>query len=204
MVDERQQPGEVWVRESRITVGRALAVSQPASATEIATRARKDPSNTKKVVDALVEAGALTVVEPPAPSGERTGRPPERLYDFAPGERERFLHLFGGPDPMQLSAGQHLVFVEVGSLADDVLEILSRPELVARAAWSALCDGRRQELIIGFDGDQAVEGSMDLMAALSAAKVAATRAAVSKVDTTTELVRWAHNARAARPGGRSS
>ncbi len=123
-----------------------MAVSQPASATEIATRARKDPSNTKKVVDALVEAGALTVVEPPAPSGERTGRPPERLYDFAPGERERFLHLFGGPDPMQLSAGQHLVFVEVGSLADDVLGILSRPELVARAAWSALCDGRRQEL----------------------------------------------------------
>lgn len=204
MGDERQQQGEVWVRESRITVGRALALSQPASATEIATRARKDPSNTKKVVDALVEAGALTVIEPPAPSGERTGRPPERLYDFAPGERERFLHFFGGPDPMQLSPGQHLVFVEVGSLADDVLEILSRPELVARAAWSALCDGRRQELIISFDGDQAAEGSMDLMAALSAAKVKATRAAVSKVDTGTELVRWARRARAGRSARRPS
>lgn len=192
MADKKRQADSVWDRESRIAIGRALLQSHPVplSATELASATGKDPSNTKKIADDLVGAGGLKHVKPQSPEG-RAGRKTRWAFAFIPGERDRFVALFGEDASIGLSPGQHLVFVDVSALDDGLLGCLARPELVARASWSALCDGERQELVIAFDGPAAVDTSLDLMAALSAATVKATRASVSKISSPSELLRWA-------------
>jgi hypothetical protein len=196
MAGGKQEADGPWHRQSRIAIGRALLRTHPApmSATEIASATGKDPSNTKKIADELVEAGGLKHLEPKSSEG-RAGRRTQRVFAFADGEQDRFVASFGEDRPAGLSPGQQLVFVDASALGGDLLHSLARPELVARAAWSALCDGERQELAIAFDGPAAVDASLDLMAALSAAKVKATRASVSKVDTPGELHRWLNRVR---------
>lgn len=166
----------------------------PMSAAELASAAGKDPSNTKKIADELVGAGGLKHVKARSPKG-RAGRRTRQAFAFAPGERDRFVALFGEDASTGLSPGQQLVFVDASALDDGLLGCLVRPELVARASWSVLCDGERQELVIAFDGPAAVDTSLDLMAALSAATVNATRASVSKISSPSELLRWARRAK---------
>lgn len=196
MAAKQRQRDSIWGTESRITLGRALLLRHPeaASAADLAFAMRKDPSNTRKIADELVEAGAIEHIEPDKHSRKKAGRRPDRLFAFAAGERDRFAELFGEPSSPGLIPGHQLVFVDASLLGAEVLESIAQPELLTRAAWSALCDGKRQELVIAFEGAHAVDNSMDLLAALSAAKVDATRAAVSKVDTGAELARWAREA----------
>jgi hypothetical protein len=196
MASEKRRADGVWDRQSRIAIGRALLRMHPApmSAAELASAIGKDPSNTKKIADELVAAGGLEQREPRSSEG-RAGRRTSRVFAFAADEGDRFAALFGEDSPTGLSPGQQLVFIDAGALGDDLLRSLTRPGLVARAAWSALCDGERQELVIAFDGPGAVDTSLDLMAALSTAKVKATRASVSKVDTPAKLLHWVHQAR---------
>jgi hypothetical protein len=191
MPGEKPQTDDVWAKEGLIAIGRALLQSHPApmSAAELASAMGRDPSNTKRAADALVEAGGLTYAKPQQVE-DRAGRKTQSAFVFAAGERDRFLRLFGKPGPEDLRQGQQVVFVDASVIDNDLLGCLARTELLARASWSALCDGARQELVIAFDGPAAVETSLDLMAALSAAKIAATRATVAKVDGSAELLRW--------------
>jgi len=192
MADEKRQVESVWSRESRIAIGRALVETHPVpmSAAELASATGKDPSNTKKIADELVGDGGLEHVKPRSPEG-RAGRRTRQAFAFAPGERDRFVAFFGEGPSTSLHPGQHLVFVDTSALNDGLLDCLARPGLVARASWSALCDGERQELVIAFDGPTAADASLDLMAALSADTVKATRASVSKVSSSSNLLRWA-------------
>ena len=203
MANHRQQADSVWTGESRIALGRALVRvhPEPASAAELASATGRDASNTRKVADGLVEAGVLERVEPATPAKGGAGRPPGRAFIFAPGERDRFVERFGRLDSPGLTPGQQLVFVDARTLGNNLLACLVQPELLRGMVWSALCDGRRQELVLAFEGTHAVETSMDLMSALSAAKVKASRASVSKVDTPAELARWVKRARE-RTGGK--
>lgn len=198
MVNQRQQADSVWMGESRIALGRALVRvhPEPASAAELGSATGRDPSNMRKTADDLVHAGALERVEPPPKAVKGgAGRRPRRAFVFAPGEHDRFVERFGEPSPPGLSPGQQLVFVDARTLDDGLLDCLARPELLPGMTWSALCDGQRQELVLVFEGAHAIETSMDLMSALSAVKVKASRASVSKVDTSAELARWVTRAR---------
>lgn len=202
MANQKKRAGNAWTGESRIALGRALLLvhPEPASAAELASVTRKDASNTRKIADDLVEAGALEHAEPRRLIKSRTGRRPGRAFVFAPGERDRFVELFGEAGSPTLNPGQQLVFADASTLGDDLLGCLAQLELLRGATWSALCDGQRQELVIAFEGAHAVETSMDLMAALSAAKAKASRVSVCKVDTPAELAHWASRAYRRRTG----
>lgn len=169
------------------------------TAPELAVATGMDRSNAKKLADELVDAGLLERRDPPAQRGRR-GRPPTAAFGLAPSAAAKLEASLPRPAPLgTLSPGHQLVFVELGGDADDsVVELLTRSDVVAGAAWSGLCDGRRQELVIAFEGAGAVDASLDLMALFAAAKLKATRVAVAKVESATELLEWARRSR--RPG----
>jgi IclR helix-turn-helix domain len=191
MTDAERQSGSAWNRQTRIAVGRALlsAHPEPMSAAELAAATSKDPSNVRRLADELVATGVLDAVDPPAGGQKgKGGRRPERLFAFAAGERDSFVDRFGEADGPGLKPGNQLVFVDISSLGEELVDCLSRPQL-SRAKWAAVCDGTRQELVIAFEGEDAGEASLDLMAALATAKAAAARAVVSELCSGVELVR---------------
>lgn len=87
----------------------------------------------------------------------------------------------------------------------ELVECLARPSL-SRAKWAAVCDGKRQELVVAFEGETAGQAALDLMGALGAAEAEASRAVVSELCSGVELVRrfglMRDAANAAGPQGR--
>jgi hypothetical protein len=186
-----------WRGESRIAIGRALLRlgPGPVSAAELAKASGSDRSNCKRLADELVGADLLKRVPPPSRE-RRPGRRTTSAYIFAEGEQERFANEFGDDaEPGALRDSQQLVFIDVAHLADRHFSRLASPQVLANASWSALLDGERQELVIAFDGENAVDASLDLLALLSTAELRASRAAVTKVDSLVDLRRWIHRGR---------
>jgi hypothetical protein len=68
-------------------------------------------------------------------------------------------------------------------------EVLSQTGVLSGAAWSAFLDGEQPELAIAFQGSDAVDDSLDLMAILSHAKLKARRASIAKVSSAGDLIR---------------
>jgi hypothetical protein len=179
-----------WDRKTRIELGRALlcAHPRPLGAAELAAATRRDPSNMRKVADELVAAKVLDTVEPSCDRRRgKGGRKPDRLFAFAADEREKFAERFGAAEEPAMRSGSQLVFVDISSLGKELVACLARPAL-SGARWAAICDGKRQELVIAFEGDNASEASLDLMAALAAAEAAASRAVVSDLYSGVDLV----------------
>lgn len=180
-----------WNRKTRIELGRALLTAhpQPLSAAQLAAATRKDPSNVRKIASELVTAGVIDSVEP---SAERKtgkgGRKPNRLFAFAAGEWEKFAERFTSADGPTLANGSQLVFIDISSLRKDLVECLARPSL-SSARWAAVCDGKRQELVVAFEGEDAGQAALDLMGALGSAEAEASRAVVSELCSGVELVR---------------
>jgi hypothetical protein len=183
----------VWHGEVRIALGRALlgTDSMGMTSAQLSMATGKDQSNLKKLADDLVDEGVLQRTEPPV-SRRQPGRRAKVAFAFAEGEREKFEALVGSDaDTGVLRAGHQLVLVQAGTKVEDLLEVLSRPEVMARAAWAGLVDGERQEYMIAFAGPDAVDASLDLLAVLSSAGLEATRASVGKIGTSTNLVKSA-------------
>jgi hypothetical protein len=179
-----------WDGEARQDLGRALlrGESEAMTAPELALATGKDQSNMRRLAEELVAEGLLLPRDPPASSGRR-GRRPKTAFAFAGGEQEKLeASLQDRGELGRLRPRQQLVFVEATSKMNDLLAVLSDREVMARAAWSGLCDGSRQEFLIAFEGTDAIDASLDLMAALSAAEIRATRASVGKVEPAADLV----------------
>jgi hypothetical protein len=208
MTDVNRLSADPWNRKTRIELGRALlfAHPQPLSAAQLAAATRKDPSNVRKIADGLVTAGVIHSVEPSVERKTgRGGRKPDRLFAFAAGEREKFAAQFTTADGPAIANGSQLVFVDISSLPKELVECLARPSL-SRAKWAAVCDGKRQELVVAFEGETAGQAALDLMGALGAAEAEASRAVVSELCSGVELVRrfglMRDAANAAGPQGR--
>jgi hypothetical protein len=162
------------------------------TAAEIAEESGRDHSNVKKTADGLVNQGVLELREPPAPKGDKPGPKTKNSYAFAPGAREAFEAIYG-PEPElgSLAAGDQLIFLDVREPGPDLLNCLADATISARVRWAALCVGGEQELMIAVRGPDAVDASLDLMGAFTAAKLKARRVSVAKVDAAAELSTWA-------------
>jgi DNA-binding MarR family transcriptional regulator len=183
--------------KTEILIGRALllATRDALTATELADATGRDPSNLKKVADAMVDAGLLTR-ETPAHRANRRGRRPRSAYALDPTGREALERLLAQTtEAGRLRPGQQLVFAELGDPhIEDLLHVIGDSGAATQATWSALCDGDRQEYMIAFEGDGSDQLAVDLMAALSAAKIRVRRASVSNVRPISETLEQARRA----------
>lgn len=199
------EPAGPWSSDCRIEIGRVLAGAEgPMTIPELASATGRDPSNLKKVADAMAAEGTLRRQEaPPAALGKR-GPKAKSSYTIATGiEAPVEGPCEGPPNSDALGPGDQLIFLEAAAPDANLLECLSGPQVSARVEWSALCDGGGQELMLAVRGPGAADTSLDLMGALSAAKVKARRVTVAKVDSGAELASWAARSRRADKGGRS-
>jgi DNA-binding MarR family transcriptional regulator len=198
MVDTEMAPSKdasPWARASRTEVGRVLlaADGDTMTAGELASALAKDPSNIKKTAKEMVREGLLVSRTPRPATGP--GRRPDAAYAFAEGQNEELQRLLAATSASGImQPGQQLVFVEVvGPQLEDLFHVLGDIEVVAQAAWSALCDGERQEYVVVFDGDSS-RPALDLMTALSAAEIRCRRASVVHVAPIDQLAQQARRA----------
>jgi len=194
-----------WNREIERAIGRALLYStdgESLTAAELAAATGRDPSNLKKAADAMVEAGLLTPATP-SPGGRNRGRRPRFAYALpAPARASLERSLAQTADPGRLEPGQQLVFAELAApRIEEVLQVIGESQAASQAAWSAVCDGDRQEYVVAFGGDGSAELAVDLMAALSAAEVRVRRTSVSQIRPMAETIRQVR--RAARAAERA-
>jgi hypothetical protein len=181
-----------WRGEVRLAIGKAL-LAHPAGLTakQLAEATGRDPSNLRKVAETMIEA-ELVGRCPPRTSGTVRGRQPTAAYALA-GDAEGELraalrdHLESG----QLRPSQQIVWVEAGEKFDTLMNVLAEEETAARGAWAAISDGARQEMMIAFDGSDAVDASLDLMAIFSAAGLQASRSNLSLVEGIADLIKSA-------------
>ncbi len=89
--------------------------------------------------------------------------------------------------PGMLRKGQQLVFATMeGRQLLDVLATLARPP-GSQADWAAVVDGSHQGRLVVFDGEDALEGAEDLMAALTALEVECHRWSLTDVVSGQEM-----------------
>jgi DNA-binding MarR family transcriptional regulator len=197
VMDGPSTAGHDWSRPAELLIGRALllAARDVLTAAELADATGRNPSNLKKVADEMVDTGLLTR-ETPTVDANRRGRRPRSAYALGPGARTALeRHLAQTIEPGRLGPGQQLVFAEFADPGiEDLLHVISNSGAAGQATWSALCDGDRQEYVIAFDGDGSDRLAVDLMAALSAAKIRVRRTSVSQVRPMSEMLEQARRA----------
>jgi len=191
---------EHWQGEVRFAVGRALLAAHPGALTaaRLAAATGRDQSNIRKVAEILAEEG---LIEPrtPVASDRGQGRQPKFAYALREGAREELeAALQGQVEKGKMLPSQQVVFVEAGEKMDVLLDVLAEEGTAARGSWAALCDGSRQELIIAFEGSDAVNASLDLMTIFSSAGLEASRGSISLVDGMTDLIKSAQRRRELR------
>jgi hypothetical protein len=192
--------GAGWQGEVRLAIGRALLAAdpKPLTAARLAAATGRDPSNLRKVAGMLAAEG---LIEPRAPgaSDGRRGRQPKTAYALADGPREELeFALRSQLEEGKLRPSQQIVFVEAGEKMDVLLDVLAEEGSAARGSWAALCDGSRQELMIAFEGSDAVGASLDLMTIFSSVGLQASRGSLSLVDGMTDLIKSAQRRRELR------
>lgn len=134
------------------------------------------------MADQMADEGILVRNVPPK-AERRAGRRPTVAYALDDGEKAALeSHLEDASPPGTLRKGQQLVFASVeGPQLLDVMEVLAQRGAESAIGWTASLDGRRQERMVIFDGDDALGHAEDLMAALTALKVDCYRGALTEV-----------------------
>jgi hypothetical protein len=158
------------------------------TAAQLSLATGRDQSNLKKLADEMVKEGALRKTAPPPNS--LPGRPARAAFVFEDGERERFEALVDEEGDLGLlKLGLQIVVVDADEKMESLSEVLSEADVVRSAVWTAFFDGSQSELLIAYQGEDAVDDSRDLMALLKSAELKARRASVTKVSTSTELAK---------------
>lgn len=182
-----------WNGDVRLSIGKALLAAGPSGmdAKELAAATGRDPSNLRKVAQALVAEGLLEH-RLPRSTGKRPGRQSKAAFALSKDEEERLREILEERHEVgKLRPFQQLVFVEAGTKMDSLMDALAKEETLARAAWTGLCDGTRQELMVAFEGSGAVDASLDLMAIFSATGLEASRVTLGKVESAADSVKSA-------------
>jgi hypothetical protein len=172
------------------------------TARALATAVAQNQSNVKKEADRMVGLGLLDEAEPEKPAG--VGPRPKTAYALPDHERGRVEEaLVHAPARGQIARGQELV-IAGGPESDvvDLLQVLADSQETARAAWSVLAGAG---CVIAFDGPDALDPALKLVAMLRGARVsahtvnvAAIRAGHDLAEYARETSREAHRARLVR------
>jgi len=164
------------------SIGRALLASnRPMTAAEIATVVSSHQSNVKKEVDQLARRGLVEVVEQPSEAPRRRGPRPETFALTWKQRDKASTDLPPRPaNPGQLIGGQEVVVASADAHhVADLFDVLAGAEAAAKASWIALAG---DEAVVAFDGPNAAEPAMELLAVLGAVRVPGRRATVTRVD----------------------
>lgn len=181
-----------WSGEVRLAIGKALlAHPEGLTAKQLAEATGRDPSNLRKVAEMMIEAG-LVGHRPPRTSGTVRGRQPTAAYALEGDVADELrAALRDQLEDGQLRPSQQIVRVEAGEKIGTLMDVLAEEGTAARGAWAAISDGDRQEMVIAFDGSDAVNASLDLMAVFSAAGLQASRSTISLVEGIADLIKSA-------------
>ena len=179
--------GTDWLLDSppRLAIAKALLDSpRPLTPGELARKTRRDQSNVRRMAGQMAAEGLL-VRYPPGDAGRRVGRKPTAAYGLASGEKAALeSHLKNDRPPGTLRNGQQLVFASIdGQQLLDVMEVMAKRGSASEIDWTASVDGSRQERMMVFEGEDALERADDLMAALTALKVECSRGSIADIAT---------------------
>jgi len=183
-----------WGSDVRLDIARAILASEHATLvpTELADPSGRDSSNVKEVADRMVDEQLLYRVEATRSQPGR-GRKAQWAYGVAAQHVDVVERLLAAAEAGAVRQGQQLVFAratEVGEL----YHLLADPTHTCTAQWFALAEGSPPEYVIAFEGADATDDALRLVAAMEAAGIACRRAHMSRVAPLTRLVTQAQTA----------
>ncbi len=183
-----------WESDVRLDIARAILSSEHDTlvSTELADPSGRDSSNVKEAADRMV-AEALLYRVPATRPQPGPGRKAKWAYGLADKHLVDVTRRLAAADAGAVRQGQQLVFaraVEVGEL----YQLLADPDHTRTAHWFAMAEGNPPEYIIAFEGGNATDDALKLMAAMEAARIPCRRSHMSQVAPITRLVTQAQAA----------